>query len=124
MTAASPSLPAGRPRATRRRFASLRTIAALMLREMSTTYGRSPGGYIWAVLEPVAGTMLLSLVFSAFLRNPALGSNFPLFYASGIVPFTIFIGLSNVVAQSRVVSCRSVISFPWPSPRAGRRTFG
>ncbi|MEL6475009.1 MAG: sugar ABC transporter permease, partial [Pseudomonadota bacterium] len=34
----------------RRRFASLRSIIALMLREMATSYGRSPGGYLWAVL--------------------------------------------------------------------------
>jgi hypothetical protein len=51
-------------------LASFRTITALILREMATTYGRSPGGYLWAVLEPVAGVALLSLVFSLALRNP------------------------------------------------------
>ena len=38
---------------TNRRFASFRAIGALILREMATSYGRSPGGYIWAILEPV-----------------------------------------------------------------------
>ena len=46
----------------RRRFASLRAIAALVLREMSTTNGRSPGGYLWAILEPAAGIALLTIV--------------------------------------------------------------
>ena len=34
-----------------RSFASLRSILALMLREMSTRYGRTPGGYIWAIVN-------------------------------------------------------------------------
>ena len=39
-------LPADGMRA--RRFRSARAVVALMLREMATTYGRSPGGYVWA----------------------------------------------------------------------------
>ena len=35
------------------RVQTFRTISALIMREMQTTYGRSPGGYLWAVLEPV-----------------------------------------------------------------------
>ena len=49
------------PRAPRR-FATVRTSVALMLREMVTTYGRSPGGYIWAVVEPVAAATALRAV--------------------------------------------------------------
>ena len=33
---------------------SFRVFAALMLREMITRYGRSFGGYLWAVIEPMA----------------------------------------------------------------------
>ena len=40
----------GLPSATR---SSLRAVAALVLREMSTRYGRTPGGYLWAILEPL-----------------------------------------------------------------------
>ena len=32
---------------------------------MGTTYGRSPGGYLWAILEPVAGIALLSTMIGA-----------------------------------------------------------
>lgn len=84
----------------RRRFASFRTITALVLREMATSYGRSPGGYIWAVLEPVAGIALLSAVFSLMFHAPALGINFPLFYATGMVPFVTFSSVSAKLAQS------------------------
>ena len=92
-------------------LASFRTITALVLREMATTYGRSPGGYLWAVLEPVAGIALLSLVFSFALRNPSLGTNFQLFYATGIVPLGIFTTVSNRVAQS-VNFSRPLLTYP------------
>lgn len=95
----------------RRRFASLRAILALMLREMATTYGRSPGGYIWAVLEPVAGIALLSLVFSVAFRAPALGISFPMFYATGMLPFLMFIDVTNKVSQSLNFS-RPLLAYP------------
>jgi capsular polysaccharide transport system permease protein len=96
---------------TRRRFPGLRTVSALMLREMSTTYGRSPGGYLWAILEPVAGTILLTAVFAAFIKTPPLGTSFPLFYATGILPFTLFTGISAVVAQA-VNFSRPLLAYP------------
>lgn len=94
-----------------RSLASARTITALVLREMETTYGRSPGGYLWAVLEPVAGIALLSVIFSLAFRSPALGSSFELFYATGVIPLTIFTTVSNRVAQSLLFS-RPLMSYP------------
>ncbi len=78
---------------------SPRVIVALMLREMTTTYGRSPGGYLWVVLEPVAGIALLSYAFSFFLRSPPLGVNFALFYATGILVLTVFNDISGKVSS-------------------------
>lgn len=82
-----------------------------MLREMATTYGRSPGGYVWAVLEPVAGITLLTLVFSVAFRAPALGSSFPQFYATGMVPFLLFSGLTAKLAQSLNFS-KPLLAYP------------
>lgn len=94
-----------------RSFASLRSIAALVLREMSTTYGRSPGGYVWAILEPVAGIALLSLIFSYGFRNPALGTNFALFYATGLVPLVFFNTITARVGLA-VVYSRQLLAYP------------
>jgi capsular polysaccharide transport system permease protein len=71
-----------------------------MLREMATTYGRSPGGYLWAVLDPVAAVALLSAVFSLAFSAPPIGSNFPLFYATGYIPFMMFNDIANKLAAS------------------------
>ena len=72
------------------RFSTLRTVLALMLREMSTTYGRSPGGYLWAILEPAGGIAMMSVAFGLVLRSPSLGTNFPIFYATGYLPFMMY----------------------------------
>lgn len=54
----------------------IRNILALILREMSTRYGRTPGGYVWMIVEPMAGIMLLAVGFSLLLRSPSLGISF------------------------------------------------
>lgn len=107
------SLPQGKPTkvGVRRRFATLRAIAALVVREMSTTYGRSPGGYLWAILEPVAGIGLLTAIFSLIFFSPALGSNFALFYATGLVPLTFFTTVSSRVGNSILYS-RQLLAYP------------
>jgi capsular polysaccharide transport system permease protein len=83
-----------------RRYKSLRTISALVLREMGTTYGKSPGGYFWAVAEPVAAIAVLSIAFQIVFRSPSLGTNFPLFFATGFLPFTLAVEMSNKVSNS------------------------
>ncbi len=92
-------------------FRSFRTIMALILREMSTRYGRSPGGYLWAILEPLGGIFILALAFSLLVRNPPLGSSFILFYASGFGPFSLYQNLSNTVAGSLSFS-RPLLKYP------------
>lgn len=98
-----------------RRMRSARTIIALMLREMATAYGRSAMGYLWAIVEPVAALALLSLVFGALFRSPALGTNFPLFFASGYLVFHLYLDISNKVAQS-VQYSRPLLEFPAVTP--------
>ena len=94
-----------------RRHRTPRTVAALILREMATTYGRSPGGYVWAILEPVGAIALLSVVFSLAFRSPSLGDNFPLFYATAYLPFTIYTGLTAKIAASIRFS-KALLAYP------------
>ncbi|MDA9865433.1 ABC transporter permease [bacterium] len=81
-----------------RRFAAGRSVSALVFREMVTTYGRSPGGYLWAVLEPLAAIALLAFAFSLAFRAPSLGISFPLFYATGYLPYMLFHDVSTKTA--------------------------
>ncbi len=75
-----------------------RIVAALVLREMVTTYGRSPGGWLWALLEPIAAIALLAFAFSLVFRDPPLGRDFALFYATGFLPYMVFHDISGKVA--------------------------
>ncbi|NSY39528.1 ABC transporter permease [Leisingera sp. ANG59] len=108
-----PALPlVQRPAAGRaRRFASLRTMAALVLREMSTRYGRTPGGYLWAVLEPLAAILFLSVGFSLVIRTPSLGTSFLLFYATGFLPFDLYNSIANTTARA-VKFSKPLLKFP------------
>ncbi|WP_246032395.1 ABC transporter permease [Thalassobius vesicularis] len=110
---ASPSdLPAHTPGAGHHRsFAAFRTISALMLREMSTRYGRSPGGYVWALLEPLGAILILGAGFSLIIRNPPIGNSFLIFYATGFLPFSLYQNLSNAVARAINFS-RPLLMYP------------
>jgi len=87
-------------RPLRRRWGTPRAIFALMLREMVTSYGRSPGGYLWAILEPAAAIALLSFAFAMAFQAPSLGVSFPMFYATGYLPFMLFLDVANKTATS------------------------
>lgn len=105
------SAPRLRPVTSGLRFGTARTVAALILREMTTSYGRSPGGYLWALAEPVLGIALLSFIFSIGFRSPLLGTNFPMFYATGLLPFLMFSDLSTKIAQSINYS-KQLLAYP------------
>lgn len=94
-------------------FRMTRTVAALILREISTTYGRSAGGYLWAFADPILGITLLTVIFQHALgnTNPVLGSSFPLFYASGYLPFQMYHDLGNKTALSLRFS-KPLLAYP------------
>lgn len=94
---------------------TLRVISALMVREMITRYGRSVGGYFWAIAEPVGMIILLSLAFSQFLRLPPLGTSFPLFYATGFLPF-LFYSTINAMTSTAVHANAPLMKFPGVLP--------
>ncbi|AUQ68757.1 ABC transporter permease [Phaeobacter inhibens] len=95
----------------RRHFATSRTVAALVLREMSTRYGRTPGGYLWSILEPLAAILFLSIGFSLVIRSPSLGTSFLLFYATGFLPFNLYQSISNTTARAITYS-KPLLKFP------------
>ena len=96
-------------------FRWLRVLFALVVREMSTRFGRSWGGYLWAIVEPLGGILLLTLAFSLAFCKPPLGTNFALFYASGIIPFFLFSKVTASVGQA-IDTNRGLLTYPVVSP--------
>jgi capsular polysaccharide transport system permease protein len=93
----------------------MRVLVALVVREMATKFGRSWGGYFWAIAEPLGGILMLTAAFSFALRTPPLGNNFALFYATGIIPFFLFSKVSNAVSQA-ITSNRGLLNYPVVRP--------
>jgi capsular polysaccharide transport system permease protein len=91
--------------------AFLRVQNALILREVATRYGRTPGGFLWAVIEPVAAVLVLTAALSMIVHAPSLGTSFVVFYASGYLPFLFYATLQGHVQQALVYS-RPLLVFP------------
>ncbi|CUH82617.1 ABC transporter permease [Tropicibacter naphthalenivorans] len=104
-----PPLPMRAP--TARKWGHARTTLALILREMSARYGRSPGGYVWAVFEPLGMILFLALGFSLLLRTPPLGNNFLLFYATGYLAYGLFQKNARFVMHALNFS-RNLLRYP------------
>ncbi len=66
-----------------------RVVAALLLRETRVRFGRSQIGYLWAILEPLAGIIVLSFAFHMIGRVPAVGQSLYLFLAIGMLGYTL-----------------------------------
>lgn len=90
-----------------------RVVLALVLREMATRYGRSPGGYVWAVVMPMGAVAMMTLVlaYGLRIRSPSLGVNFPMFYATGLLTLMLFQNVSGVVAMAIAFS-RPLLRYP------------
>ncbi|MBT0957767.1 ABC transporter permease [Alphaproteobacteria bacterium KMM 3653] len=84
---------------------------ALVLREMASRYGRSPGGYAWAILEPLGMIVLLAFAFSLLVRTPSLGTSFLLFYATGFLPYQFFQKHAQMTSSALSYS-RSLLTYP------------
>jgi capsular polysaccharide transport system permease protein len=95
----------------RPRFTAARAIAALMLREMGATYGRKPGGYVWALLEPIGVIVVLSIGFSLLVRHPPIGNSFLLFFATGFLPFRLYSQMYSKI-QGALKYSRPLMAYP------------
>ncbi|MDG1281620.1 MAG: ABC transporter permease [Pseudorhodobacter sp.] len=107
----SAALPSKATIARPARFQTGRAILALMLREMGSSYGRSPGGYLWAILSPLGAVVIISVGFSLLAHSPPLGTSFMLFYATGYLPFDLYSQLSNRIGAALRFS-RPLMAFP------------
>ncbi|WBU65735.1 ABC transporter permease [Paracoccus aerodenitrificans] len=105
------NVPAALPGRVLPRYSTIRTVIALCLREVTTSNGDMAGGYLWSIISPVIFISGLAIIFSAGFRAPPLGENFAIFYATGMLPFTMF---RQVCArlEHAIRSSRNLLNFP------------
>jgi capsular polysaccharide transport system permease protein len=89
-----------------------RVIHALIIRETRTRFGDSTLGYGWALLEPVLHILMLSLVFAVLMHGrPPIGSQFFIFYYTGIIPYHVFVHSSSSMTYA-VTANGSLLQLP------------
>ncbi|MBP2233692.1 capsular polysaccharide transport system permease protein [Sinorhizobium kostiense] len=93
----------------------IRVVGALLVREMATRFGSKPGGYVWALLDPAAHILLLTLIFRAIARAPALGTSFALFFATGYIAFQFYQAMASYL-NSAVRANKALLSYPNVAP--------
>jgi capsular polysaccharide transport system permease protein len=69
----------------------------LFTRELRARFSHFRLGYIWAIAEPVSLITVLSIVRIAIGSRDIAGIQYPLFFASGIIPYLFF---QNCTTQS------------------------
>nr|WP_255647541.1 ABC transporter permease [Ensifer sp. IC4062] len=87
----------------------------MLVREMSTRFGSKPGGYIWALLDPAAHILLMTLIFRGIARAPALGTSFALFFATGYIAFQFYQAMTGYL-NSAVRANKALLSYPNVAP--------
>lgn len=93
----------------------VRVMRALFRREMLTRFGRTPGGYVWAIVEPLAFIFVLTAVFSLLAKMPPLGSSFVLFFATGYMGFMFYRATADFASQG-VQFNKALLNYPTVTP--------
>ena len=65
-------------------------IYALLLLELSSRFGKSRGGFFWAMVEPVAHLLVPVLIFTFIRVRLIPGVEYPVFLVYGFLPFLLF----------------------------------
>jgi len=79
------------------------------MREVQVRYKQSLLGIAWAVLQPLALTIIFTLVFSRLVRVDTGGIPYPIFSYSALVPWTFFstslsFGINSLVNNMNLVT--------------------
>ena len=89
-----------------------RVVHALIIRETRTRFGDSILGYGWALLEPILHILMLSLAFKVLMHSqPPIGTQFFIFYYTGIIPYHLFVHSSSSMTYA-VTSNGSLLQLP------------
>lgn len=62
----------------------------LVMRDIKIRYKQTVLGVAWAVLQPLAGMIVLTLIFSNFEGVKPAGVPYPLFLLAGLIPWNFF----------------------------------
>lgn len=89
-------------------------IIALTLREIKVRYKQTIMGSSWAILQPVALTLIFTIVFGFFLKVSSEDIPYPIFAYSALLPWTFFTTSVSFGSQSVVNNANLVTKVYFP----------
>jgi capsular polysaccharide transport system permease protein len=89
-------------------------IYALLLRELSSRFGKSRGGFLWVLFEPIAHLLVPVMVFGFIRYRFVPGVEYPVFLVYGFLPFLLFKAIclqivNGVNTSQRLLSYRQIL---------------
>jgi lipopolysaccharide transport system permease protein len=84
------------------------------LREVKVRYKQSVLGAAWAILQPLALTVIFTVVFSYFAHVPTEGYPYPVYVYSALLPWTLLAASISFAVPSLVVNMSLVTKIYFP----------
>ncbi len=89
-------------------------VAFLALRDIQVRYKQAAFGMLWAVVQPLAGLVVFTVVFGRLAKVPSDGVPYPLFALVGMTVWTLFSGGLNGATTSLVANAALVSKVYFP----------
>jgi lipopolysaccharide transport system permease protein len=81
-------------------WASRELVLILALRNVKVRYKQTALGVAWAVLQPLAGVAIFTVVMRRVAKVPSEGIPYPVFVFAGLAVWTYFAGATSAAAES------------------------
>jgi lipopolysaccharide transport system permease protein len=81
----------------------------LVWKDIKVKYKQASLGIAWAVLQPVLGMLLFTLLFGRVAKLPSDGLPYPLFYFASLLSWTYF-STAIIAASNSVIGSTSLVS--------------
>ena len=88
-----------------------RILGALVIRETRASFGKSQLGYLWEIITPAGGMVVLVIIFTALGRKPPFGESLALFFATGILTLYFFRKLSSNMMNAFTAN-KALLTYP------------
>jgi len=89
-------------------------VAFLALRDVRVRYKQAAFGMLWALVQPLAGLLVFTVVFDRLAGVPSDGVPYPLFALVGMTFWTLFSGGLNAATASLVANSALVTKVYFP----------
>src|SRR3989338_784957 len=86
----------------------------LTARDVKVRYKQTVLGCAWALIQPLMGMIVFSVIFGRWVKVPSEGYPYPVFVYAGLLPWTFFANALDASANSVVGSAHLITKVYFP----------